>query len=136
MAPPPTTPDHQPTAADIMVPAELQASDHTAVDKALVILNSAHADYLLIRGEDGHCVGLITQADLDAYRAQPWYTQQTRLRDLEHGHDTGPFAHPDTPASTAAATMQARGLNTWPVVDADGYALGVITTAQLRTPAA
>jgi CBS-domain-containing membrane protein len=132
MAPLPTTPAHQPTVADVMVPADLQASDHTAVDKALVILASAHVDHLLIRGEDGRCVGLVTRADLDGYRTQPWYTQQTRLRDLEHGHDTGPFARPDTPAATAVATMRARGLDVWPVVDADGYALGVITAERLR----
>ena len=131
MAQPRTTPAYHPTAADAMAPADLQASDHTAVDKALVILDSAHVDHLLIRGEDGRCVGLVTRADLDRYRAQPWYTQRTRLRDLEHGHDTGPFARPDTPAATAADTMRARGLDAWPVVDADGYALGVITTERL-----
>jgi CBS domain-containing protein len=119
-----------------MTPADLQASDHTAVDKALVILDSAHVDHLLIRGEDGRCAGLVTRADLDRYRAQPWYTQQTRLRDLEHGHDTGPFPGPDTPAATVADTMRTRGLDACPVVDADGYALGVITTARLHTPSA
>lgn len=132
MATPPTAPSPQPTAADVMSPADLQASDYTAVDKALVILTSAHVDHLLIRGEDGRCVGLVTRADLDGYRAQPWYTQQTRLRDLEHGHDTGPFPRPDTPAATVAATMRARGLEACPVVDADGYALGVITAGRLR----
>lgn len=135
MLSPRTSPDQaRPlTVADVMLAADLQTSDHTTVDKALDILNSAHVQHLLIRGEDGRCVGLIARADLDDYRTQPWYSQQTRLRDLDHGHDHGPFATPDTPAATATTTMRARGLDAWPVVDADGYALGVITAERLRT---
>lgn len=126
MAPSGNTLAHEPTAADLMIPVELQVSDHTAVDKALVILHSAHVDRLLIRAEDGRCAGLVTYADLDAYRSQPWYSQTTRLRDLEHPR--GPFAGPDTPAATVAATMREHGADAWPVVDSDGFALGIIVT--------
>ncbi|MFJ2648285.1 CBS domain-containing protein [Streptomyces sp. NPDC087420] len=116
----------EPTAADVMTPADLQVSDHTTVDKTLSILHSAHADHLLVRGEDGRCTGLVTPADLDLYRTQPWYTQQTRLRDLPPAGS--PFAGADMPASTVATTMRAHGVTAWPVIDPEGFALGIITT--------
>jgi CBS-domain-containing membrane protein len=117
-----------------MVPAELQVSDHTAVDKALDILHSAHVDYLLVRSEDGRCAGVVTQADLAPYSSQPWYSQQTRLRDLTRAR--GPFASPEMAATAAAVAIHESGLQAWPVVDADGYALGVLTAERLRPPSA
>ncbi|MEZ0094375.1 CBS domain-containing protein [Streptacidiphilus sp. EB129] len=124
------TPTHDPSAAEVMTPADLQVSDHTAVDKAMAILHSAHVEHLLIRGDDGRCVGLVTGAQLDRYRSQPWYGQHSRLRDVDH--DSGPFARPDMSAHSAAAAMRARALNAWPVVDDDGFALGIITEERLR----
>ncbi|WP_042388109.1 CBS domain-containing protein [Streptacidiphilus melanogenes] len=122
------SPDH-PHAADVMVPADLQVSDHTVVDKALDILHSAHVEHLLVRGDDGHCVGLVTRDDLSGYLSQPWYSQHTRLRDLVRPLE--PFAHPDTPIDAVAEAMRDHGAHVWPVVDADGFALGVITAEQL-----
>jgi CBS domain-containing protein len=114
------------SAADVMAPADLQVSDHTAVDKALDIMHSAHVEHLLIRGDDGRCVGLVTRGDLSGYVSQPWYSQQTRLRDL--ARPDGPFAHPDTPTAAVDETMATRGVDAWPVVDTDGFALGVVTS--------
>ncbi|WP_370095307.1 CBS domain-containing protein [Streptacidiphilus sp. MAP12-20] len=121
---------HDPVAAEVMIPADLQVSDHTAVDKALSILHSAHIDHLLIRGDDGRCVGLVTRDQLAGYLSQPWYGQHSRLRDIEH--DGGPFARADMSAAAAAAVMKARDLSAWPVVNDDGFALGVITEERLR----
>ncbi|WP_042424275.1 CBS domain-containing protein [Streptacidiphilus anmyonensis] len=116
-------------AADVMVPADLQVSDHTAVDKALDILHSAHVDHLLVRADDGHCVGLVTRDDLSGYVSEPWYSQRARLRDLARPLE--PFAHPDTPLDAVARAMREHDVRVWPVVDADGFAVGVITAEQL-----
>jgi CBS domain-containing protein len=119
------------TTADALAAPELQIGDDSIVDSALDVLNRAHVDYLLVRGVDGRCVGLVTRAQLAPYRAQSWYTERIRLRDIVH--DRGPY--PGTAASLAAAisAMHARSLPALPVLDEDGSAVGVLTLSALRS---
>ena len=115
---------------DAMAPPELQVSDHTAVDKALDVLGGAHVDYLLVRSDEGLCAGVVTAAQLDRYRSQPWYVQDIRIRDIAFTRE--PFARPDLTVAAAAATMRARGITAWPVVDRDGTAMGVVTQERIE----
>lgn len=119
------TPAARPTVADVMAPPELHVSDHTTIDKALDVLRGAHTDHVLVRDDEGHCAGIVTRDQLTAHRAQPWYTEATRVRDIPH--DCSPFARPDMPLSDAQATMRERSLAVWPVVDDEGVAVGVLT---------
>ena len=124
-----TSPAREPTVADAMTPPELQVSDHTAVDKALDVLDSAHIDFLLVRNDYGRCAGVVSLAQLDHYRSQPWYTQDIRIRDIAFTRK--PFARPDLAAAAAADVMRARGITAWPVVDADGSTIGAVTLERI-----
>ncbi|GAA2090044.1 hypothetical protein GCM10009759_13300 [Kitasatospora saccharophila] len=42
-------------------------------------------------------------------------------------HQRGPFAWPTLGLALAAVAMRVRRLTVWPVVDEDGYPLGVLT---------
>ncbi|WP_033824061.1 CBS domain-containing protein, partial [Kitasatospora sp. MBT63] len=79
------------------------------------------ADHLLVRDDDGGCAGLLTRRHLAPFQAH----SRTPVRDIVL--DRAPFATPDMSAATAAAAMRARGLDTWPVVDHDGHAIGLLT---------
>ncbi|MFJ6213485.1 CBS domain-containing protein [Streptomyces sp. NPDC092296] len=123
------------TATEAATPAGLQISDDVIVDTALDILNSAHVDYLLVRGDDGRCAGVLTRAQLAPYRTRSWYTERIRVRDIVH--DRGPYPGPRTPLAAAVGAMHTRSLPAVPVLDEDGCVLGVLTLAVLRTaPAA
>ena len=118
------------TVSDAVTAPQLQISDDARIDQAKDILRSAGADHLLIRTEDGHCGGLLTLTHLHRYRNDVWYTERIRVRDILH--DTAPFVRPDTPADVALARMTARRQLVAPVVDTDGYAIGIVTAERLR----
>jgi CBS-domain-containing membrane protein len=120
----------EPTVTDAMAPPELQVSDHTAVDKALDVLGGAHVGYLLVRNDEGRCAGVVTAAQLDRYRSQTWYVQDTRIRDIAFTRE--PFARPELTAAVAAVVMRARGITAWPVVDSEGSAIGVVTPERIE----
>ncbi|MGW1655914.1 CBS domain-containing protein [Streptomyces atratus] len=119
-----------PTAADAMIAPDLQVSDHISIDRALDVLRGSHSQYVLIRDDAGRCAGIITLDQLTAHAPKPWYAENTRVRDI--AHDRGPFAHPGMLASEAAAAMRERSLTILPVVDEDGFAVGILTTARLQ----
>jgi CBS domain-containing protein len=127
---PTITSSARPTAADAMVAPVVQLAEHSTVDRALDVLRGSHSEFALIRDDTGRCAGVITRDQLTAYSAEPWYIQETRLRDV--AHDTGPFAGCDTGAQEAAAALRDRGLSALPVVDGDGYAVGILTAEGLQ----
>jgi CBS domain-containing protein len=118
-----------PTVADAMTPPELQVSDHTAVDKALDVLGGAHVDYLLVRNDYGRCAGIVSLAQLERYRSQPWYTQDIRIREIAFTRE--PFARLYLTAAAVADAMRARGITALPVVDAGGSTIGVVTLERI-----
>ncbi|MDH6133933.1 CBS domain-containing protein [Kitasatospora sp. MAA4] len=101
-----------------------QISDDTLVDKALEILCGAQVDHLLVSGSDGRCVGLVTRAQLAPYLPRSWYTARTPVRSIVR--QSGPFAWPGMAIGSAAEAMRIREFDAWPVVDDDGYAVGVL----------
>ncbi|MEU9984322.1 hypothetical protein [Streptomyces sp. NPDC050856] len=112
-----------------MGPCGPQIGDDMVVDLALSVLTAAGVPHLLVRDADGRCAGLVTQAQLmTAHRARPsgdsWYTDLTRLRDIVH--DRGPFLSPVTSLRDAEPAMRGRAQWASPVVDDEGYALGVL----------
>ena len=120
----------RPTVADAMTLPELQVGDHTAVDRALDVIIGAHVDFLLVRSDEGLCAGVVTRTQLEHYRSPAWFSQDVRIRDIAYTRE--PFAHPDLPAAAAAEAMRAREIEVWPVVDADGTTLGVVTREGLE----
>ncbi|MFD4138565.1 CBS domain-containing protein [Streptomyces sp. NPDC058572] len=115
------------TVADAMGPADPQIAVDTMVDAALDILNVADADFLVLHGHDGLCVGLVTRAQFGPYRARSWYTERTAVSAIVH--ERGPFTRPGVSLSSALDDMRTRELRACPVVDDGGYALGVLTVA-------
>ncbi|MGC0318512.1 CBS domain-containing protein [Kitasatospora acidiphila] len=113
------------TVGDLMKHPELQISDDVMVDMAIDILHSSGADHLLVRDDDGRCAGLLTRLHLAPFQTRTWSTERTPVRDIVL--DQAPFATIDMPATSAAAAMRARGLDTWPVVDPDGHAIGLLS---------
>ncbi|WP_370091686.1 CBS domain-containing protein [Streptacidiphilus sp. MAP12-20] len=112
------------TVADAMEPCEYQIADDSTVDQANDILCGAHVDYLLVRDHNGRCAGLVSRASLHPFLARSWYTERTPIRDT--AHQRGPFAWPGLGLRMASLTMIIKDLAIWPVVDDDGYLLGVI----------
>ncbi|WP_405959642.1 CBS domain-containing protein [Streptomyces sp. NBC_00024] len=119
-----------PTAADAMLAPEVQVSDHTSIDRALDVLRGSHTEFVLIRDDTGRCAGLVTRDQLAVPGAKPWYAENTRVRDIAHDHS--PFARPGMPAADVAADLRERSLTALPVVDDDGYALGIVTATRLQ----
>ncbi|MCX5215960.1 CBS domain-containing protein [Kitasatospora sp. NBC_00240] len=115
--------DDRATVQDRMSLPDLQISDDVLVDTASDILRSAHVGHILVRGHDGRCTGLLTSAQLGPYR-RATYAGGTSVNDIVH--DRGPFAHTSMPASTAQTAMRTRALEAWPVVDHDGYSVGLL----------
>ncbi|AUG75350.1 CBS domain-containing protein [Kitasatospora sp. MMS16-BH015] len=113
------------TVSDLMTTPDLQISDDVTADTATDILNGSGADHVLVRDDDGRCAGLLTRLHLAPFQARSWYTERTAVRDI--ALDRAPFATPDMPAAAAATAMRARGLTTWPVVDHDGHAIGLLS---------
>ncbi|MFF9085886.1 hypothetical protein ACF1BE_05635 [Streptomyces sp. NPDC014991] len=103
----------------------LQIDDHMTVDVALSVLIGARATHLLLQDDDGRCSGLITRAQLTAHRAASSYSDRARLRDIPL--DRGPFTSSVSALGDAESAMRIRTLDVSPVVDAQGYALGVLT---------
>ncbi|PBC70171.1 CBS domain protein [Streptomyces sp. TLI_235] len=113
------------TVGDLMKRPDLQISDDVMVDTALDILQSSGEDHVLVRDENGRCAGVLTRLHLAPFQARSWYTERTAVRDIVL--DRAPFATADLPATAAAATMRSRGLDAWPVVDHDGYVIGLLS---------
>lgn len=127
-----TAPQHRaPAVGDLMEHAGLQIGDDVIVDTAIDILHSSGTDHLLVRGDDGRCEGLVTRLHLAPFRSRSWYTERTPVRDIVH--DRAPFTTPGTPAAEAAADLHTRGLDVCPVVDHEGYAVGLISLRRLRS---
>ncbi|MEV7783045.1 CBS domain-containing protein [Kitasatospora sp. NPDC088351] len=121
----PTGLRHDLTVADAMEPFEYQIPDDSTVDQADDILRSAGVPYLLVRDHNGRCEGLVTRTGLHPFLAPPWYTELTPVSSTRH--QRGPFAWPTMTLSTAAVAMRIKHLTVWPVIDDDGYLLGILT---------
>ena len=113
------------TVGDLMKHPELQISDDVTADTAMYILQTSGANHVLVRADDGRCAGLLTRLHLAPFQARSWYTERTPVRDIVL--DRAPFATADMPAADAATAMRSRGLDTWPVVDHDGHAIGLLS---------
>lgn len=111
--------------SDRMRPTDLQISDDVLVDTAIAVMQGAHVDHMLVRGHDGRCTGVLTRAQLAPFRVTSWYTERLAVRDIVQ--DGRPFATAGMLAGAAAATMRERRLAAWPVVDEDGYSVGLLT---------
>ncbi|MCX4747746.1 CBS domain-containing protein [Kitasatospora sp. NBC_01287] len=118
------------TVADAMEPFEYQIADDSPVDRANDIFRSAHVPYLLVRDHDGRCEGLVTESGFLPFLAGSWYTQRTAIRDT--AHQRGPFAWPTMALALAGLAMKIKRLAVWPVIDEDGYTLGVITADRVK----
>lgn len=112
------------TARDAMNAPGPQVDDHMTVDVAMSVLIGARVPHLLVQDDDGRCTGLVTRSQLAAHRGGSWYTDRTRLRDIPL--DRGPFTPSAAVLGEAEAAMRLRTLQVSPVVDEQGYALGVL----------
>lgn len=113
------------TVADAMDPCDYQIADDNTVDQANDIFRGAHVEYLLVRGHDGRCEGLVTRIGLHPFLTRSWYTERTAISATSH--QRGPFAWPTMGLALAAIAMRIKHLAVWPVTDDDGYILGVLT---------
>ncbi|MFD9127714.1 CBS domain-containing protein [Kitasatospora sp. NPDC059571] len=113
------------TVADAMESCDYQIADDSPVDRANDIFHSAHVEYLLVRDHDGRCEGLVTRSGLHPFLTRSWYTERTAISAT--AHQRGPFAWPAMGLALAAVTMRVKHLAVWPVVDEDGFGLGVLT---------
>lgn len=113
------------TVADAMEPYEYQIADDSTVDQANDIFHSAHVAYLIVRDHDGLCAGLVTRIGLRPFLARSWYTEHIPVRDTMH--QRGPFAWSTMALDSAALAMRIKRLAVWPVIDDDGYLLGILT---------
>ncbi|MFF9647351.1 CBS domain-containing protein [Kitasatospora aureofaciens] len=108
-----------------------QIADDSTVDQANDIFRSAHVEYLVVRGHDGRCEGLVTRAGLHPFLTRSWYTDRTAISST--AYQRGPFTWPSMGLRLAAVAMRIKHLAIWPVVDADGYLLGVLTAGRAAT---
>ncbi|WP_345330435.1 CBS domain-containing protein [Kitasatospora aburaviensis] len=118
-------PGHGLTVADAMDPCDYQMADDGTVEQANDILRGADIDYLLVRDHDGRCEGLVTRTGLHPFLARSRYAERTAISAT--AHQRGPFAWPTMGLALAAIAMRIKHLAVWPVVDEDGYILGVLT---------
>ncbi|MEV7360777.1 CBS domain-containing protein [Kitasatospora sp. NPDC091276] len=116
---------HGLTVADAMEPCEYQIADDSTVDQANDILRGAHVEYLLVRGHDGRCEGLVTRTGLHTFLEHPRPGERTSISAT--AHQRGPFAWPGLGLALAAIAMRVKRMAVWPVVDDDGYILGILT---------
>jgi CBS domain-containing protein len=105
-----------------------QVCDGMTVEVALSVMASARAGHLLVCDEDSQCTGLVTQAQLTAFRDSSAYTDRVRPRDL--AGDSGPAHLALTTMAEAEHAMRYRQLEALPVVDEHGYALGVLALSR------
>ncbi|GAA2816517.1 hypothetical protein GCM10010441_46340 [Kitasatospora paracochleata] len=124
-APRPARPGRGLTVADAMEPWDYQITDDSTVDRANDILRSADVEYLLVRDHDGRCEGVVTRTGLRSFRIRSWSTD--RIVVGATSHQRGPFAWPTMGLALAAIAMRVKRLTIWPVVDEDGYLLGILT---------
>ncbi|MEU3493710.1 CBS domain-containing protein [Kitasatospora cineracea] len=116
------------TVADAMEPWAHQIADESTVDRANDVLQGCSVDYLLVRDHDGRCEGVVTRAGLHSAPARTRHTEHSgRTTVGATAHQRGPFAWPTLGLPLAAVAMRVRRLTVWPVVDEDGYPLGVLT---------
>jgi CBS domain-containing protein len=121
-----------PLVAEVMSHPELYAADDLTVSNALMCLHAAAASHLLVLDADGRCRGLVTASQLATHQTrEPWYLRRTRIIEIELVQ--APFATPGMSAADATALMHTRGVDVLPVVDDDGYPVGVVTGHQLDT---
>ncbi|MEV7024971.1 CBS domain-containing protein [Kitasatospora sp. NPDC093558] len=113
------------TVADAMDSYDYQIADDNTVDQANDIFRGADIEYLLVRDHDGRCEGLVTRAGLRPFLAPSRHTERTTISAT--AHQRGPFAWPTMGLALAAIAMRVKHLTVWPVVDEDGYILGVLT---------
>ncbi|MET8543384.1 CBS domain-containing protein [Kitasatospora sp. NPDC004799] len=118
-------PGHGLTVADAMDPCDYRIADDRTVDQADDMLRGADTEYLLVCDHDGRCEGLVTRTGLHPFLARSWYTERTAISAT--AHQRGPFAWPTMGLALAALAMRIKHLAVWPVVDEDGYILGVLT---------
>ncbi|MFJ1703528.1 CBS domain-containing protein [Kitasatospora sp. NPDC088346] len=123
---PPTVTD---SVEAVMVVPDYQITDDTSVDSANEILRGADVPYLVLRDHDGRCSGIVTRAQLAPFLSDPRLAEHVRVRDVPH--DEGPYAWPELALTVAAVAMAAKSLPAWPVVDDDGFLLGVLTPDRL-----
>ncbi|MFE7526194.1 hypothetical protein ACFU7Y_10775 [Kitasatospora sp. NPDC057542] len=68
---------------------------------------------------------LVTRTGLHPFLARSWCTERTTISATSH--QRGPFAWPTMGLALAALAMRIKHLAVRPVVDEDGYILGVLT---------
>ncbi|MFD8756284.1 CBS domain-containing protein [Kitasatospora sp. NPDC059577] len=118
-------PRHGLTVADAMDPCDYQIADDNTVGQANDVLRGADIEFLLVRDHDGRCEGLVTRTGLHPFLARSSDSELTAIGSTSH--QRGPFAWPTMGLALAAIAMQIKHLAVWPVVDEDGYILGVLT---------
>ncbi|WP_405018579.1 CBS domain-containing protein [Kitasatospora sp. NBC_00070] len=114
------------TVADALEHHDFQITDDRTVGHANEIFRSAHVPYLLVRDHDGRCEGLVTRVAMSPFLSRSRYSERTLVGTT--AHQRGPFAWPTMGLASAALAMRTMRLTVWPVVDDDGYLLGVITS--------
>ncbi len=112
------------TVADAMDLCDYRITADRTAEQADDVLRGAHADYLPVRGHDGRCEGLVTHADLLPFLHLAGPAERT-VGDT--AHQQGPFAWPALGLVLAVRVMRIMRWNVWPVIDDDGYLLGVLT---------
>ncbi|WP_457032085.1 CBS domain-containing protein [Kitasatospora sp. P5_F3] len=117
------------TVADALERHDFQITDDRTIGHANEIFRSAHVPYLLVRDHDGRCEGLLTEIGMSSFRSRAQYSERTLVGATSH--QRGPFAWPTMGLAMAALAMQTKQLTVWPVIDDDGYLLGVITSARV-----
>jgi CBS domain-containing protein len=106
-----------------------QVCDGMTVEVALSVMASARAGHLLACDEDSQCTGLVTRAQLSAFRDSSAYTDRVRLRDL--AGDSGPVHLAAlTTMAEAEHARRYRQFEALPVVDEHGCALGVLALSR------
>jgi len=103
---------------------DYQITDDRTAEQADDVLRGIHADYLPVRTHDGRCEGLVTRAGLRPFLHPSGSAEQT-VGDT--AHQRGPFAWPALGLVLAIRVMDIMRWTVWPVIDDDGYLLGVLT---------
>ncbi|MFC5665895.1 CBS domain-containing protein [Kitasatospora misakiensis] len=124
-SPHPPRPGQDLTVADAMEPCDYRIADDSTVEQANDVLRGAGVEYLLVRDHDGRCEGLVTRAGLHPFLARSRSAEPTAISATRH--QRGPFTWPTMGLPLAALAMRIKHLAVWPVVDEDGYILGVLT---------
>jgi CBS domain-containing protein len=127
------------TVADAMEPCEYQMADDSPVDRLVDVFRSAHIDHLVVRDHNGRCAGVVTRRSLRSLPGRSRSAERPTVRDTTVRDTTvrdvmgqrGPFAWPSMALAMASFTMRIKRLAVWPVIDDDGYVLGIITAERV-----